>query len=199
MQQLQIVKKEVKDFVSKLEIINKYNQIENEEWDNLNQPAGDQPYCLYSYLSTKFNNTVILDIGTRRGNSALSLSYNENNKVISFDLIKYEAIEFIKKDNIEFRIGDFMQDETIDYNNVSIIMIDVDPHDGIQEPPMIKFLEDKGWSGLLILDDTSKELWPAIHNMFEQLPYEKYDLTDIGHFSGTGLINFGKKFEIEII
>jgi len=37
-----------------------------------------------------------------------------------------------------------------------------------------------------------------IKKYWNELPYEKYDLSDIGHDSGTGLINFGKKHLIQI-
>lgn len=91
-----------------------------------------------------------------------------------------------------------MEDRTIDYSQVSIIMIDVDPHDGVQEPPMIEFLEKINWSGLLIFDDTKTDTFPDLKKYWDSLNYEKYDLTDVGHHSGTGLINFGNKHTITI-
>ena len=59
----------------------------------------------------------------------------------------------IKKDNVEFKIQDFREDDTLDYDNISIIMIDVDPHDGTAEEEMFEYLEEKGWKGLVLLDD----------------------------------------------
>ena len=49
--------------------------------------SGDQEYRLYSFLSTYFNNITILDIGTYDGRSAIALSHNETNKVISYDIV----------------------------------------------------------------------------------------------------------------
>ena len=49
--------------------------------------AGQSEYRLYAWLSKQFNNTTILDVGTRTGGSALALSYNEKNNVISLSLI----------------------------------------------------------------------------------------------------------------
>jgi hypothetical protein len=48
--------------------------------------SGEQEYRLYSYLSTFFDNVIILDIGTLNGRSAIALSHNENNKVLSYDI-----------------------------------------------------------------------------------------------------------------
>jgi hypothetical protein len=169
------------------------------EYLRWNDPAGQAEFRLYSYLSEKVNNSTILEVGTRHGGSTCSLASNPNNKVISYDIMHWDTTHnHLKKDNVDLRIGNFMDDETIDYSNISIIMIDVDPHDGIQEPPMLRFLEEKDWKGLLLLDDITDE-WPAIKKMWDELPYEKYDLTDIGHWSGTGLINFGKTYDIKIV
>ena len=67
--------------------------------------------------------------------------------------MKQGATEGIKKDNVEFKIQDFREDDTLDYDNISIIMIDVDPHDGTAEEEMFEYLEEKGWKGLVLLDD----------------------------------------------
>lgn len=156
--------------------------------------TGPQPYRLYAYLSTFFNDTTILDIGTEWGNSALSLAYNDSNHVISYD-IEDKGAGKIQKDNITFKVMDFMQDETIPWGNVSIIMIDVDPHDAIQEPVMLQFLYDKGWSGVLIFDDIG-DMFQEMKHWFASIDEEKWELDHhIGHYSGTGLINFGKKHE----
>lgn len=153
---------------------------------------------LYAYLSEQVNDSVILDIGTKCGNSAVALSFNEKNKVISYDLVDaWGYLENIKKENITFKIGNFMEDNFINYEDVSIILIDVDPHDGKQEPPMIEFLEKNNWSGLILLDDIKWE-FEELRKMWDNFNYEKYDLTDIGHFSGTGLINLGNRYEIKI-
>ena len=51
--------------------------------------SGTHEYRLYSYLSTFFNYTKILDIGTSYGRSAIALSHNELNNVITYDIINH--------------------------------------------------------------------------------------------------------------
>lgn len=160
-------------------------------------PAGQSEYRLYAYLSTFFNKTTILDIGTRTGGSALALSYNPNNEVISYDLVEQGA-SAIEKENITWKIMDFMEDEELDWDNISIVMIDVDPHDGSQERVMMDWLRDKGWKGLLLHDDIGPG-WPDIQLMWDEIPEEKFDVTEIAHMSGTGLVNFGDAHEIIIV
>lgn len=161
------------------------------DWD---LSPGKSEYCLYAYLSNYFSNTIILDIGTGGGGSSKAFSTNPTNKIISFDLSVRRQIP--PTENVEYRIGQFIEDKTIDYQNVSIIMIDVDPHDGIKEPIMLDYLKKINWSGLLIMDDIKFYRFPELEAYWHSLPDEKYDLTDIGHDSGTGLINFGKKHTI---
>ena len=159
--------------------------------------AGQSEYRLYAWLSKQFNNTTILDVGTRTGGSALALSYNPTNQVRSYDLIEQGASS-IEKENITWNIGDFMQDEEIDWDNVSIVMIDVDPHDGSQERVMMDWLREKGWKGLLLHDDIGPG-WPDIQLMWDEIPEPKIDVTEIAHMSGTGLVNFGEAHEIALV
>lgn len=157
--------------------------------------TGPQPYKLYAYLSTLFKGSVILDVGTEWGNSALAFSYSPNNHVMSYD-VAYMNADIIRNRNIEFKIMNFMEDDTIPWDNVSIIMIDVNPHDAVQEPVMIDFLYSIGWSGLLILDDIGS-MFPPMKNWFQSLNEEKWELDQsIGHYSGTGLVNFRNRHRI---
>ena len=55
-------------------------------------------YAILAHLSTYFNDSIIVDLGTHRGGSAAALSYNKSNKVYAFDIIPTEeAVSFIKK------------------------------------------------------------------------------------------------------
>ena len=157
--------------------------------------AGQSEYRLYAWLSSQFKNTTILDVGTRTGGSALALSYNEDNQVISYDLMEQGASR-IQKDNITWKIQDFREDDTLNWKNISIIMIDVDPHDGVQEVEMMQFLEDVDWKGILLLDDIGPG-WPEVQEMWNGILYPKIDVTEVGHMSGTGLVNFGEKHNID--
>lgn len=156
--------------------------------NNLLYPPGDSPFKLYAYIGTLFNGKTILDVGTQYGNSALAFSYNEKNKVVSYNIVD-EGASVIERENITWKVMDFRNDDTIDYDNVEVICIDVDPHDGGQEVEMIDFLKKKKWSGILLLDDIHKNA--EMDNFWNSINYgedSKFDVTHIGHSSGTGLI-----------
>ena len=184
---IQIDKDAIRDLdVSQLESIS----LNKNDWLS----AGQSEYRLYAWLSTQFDKSIILDVGTRTGGSALALSYNENNQVISYDLQEQGASQ-IKKNNIEFKIQDFREDDSLNWDHVSIIMLDVDPHDGVQEEEMMEFLEDKGWKGILLLDDIGPQ-WPEVEDLWNRITYPKINVTEVGHLSGTGLVNFDEKHDI---
>ena len=90
--------------------------------------AGQSEYRLYAWLSTQFNNTTILDVGTRTGGSALALSYNEKNNVISYDLVEQGASSGISKSNVEFKIQDFRNDDTLDSVSYTHLTLPTTPY-----------------------------------------------------------------------
>ena len=171
-----------------------------------------QHYPLLAYLSTKFNDTTLIEIGTFRGLGALALSYNLSNKVISYDIEDHKQWEQFPK-NIEFRIKNFFEDADHILQS-PLIFFDAGTYapntgeDGSLESATYKFLRDNNYRGILILDDIhisdkSNAVWNGITT-------KKYDLTAVGHgysrsietkyinghprtgllLSGTGLVDF---------
>lgn len=159
--------------------------------ENFDKEPGIEAYRLYAHLSKQFNNKIILDIGTRFGNSALALSKNSRNKVISYN-IEEEGASNIEKKNITWKIMDFRNDETIEWDKVCLILLDTDPHDGKKEREMLDYLSKKDWSGMIVLDDI--HLNGDMKSFWISLPEEKrQDVTEFGHQSGTGILEFNKK------
>ena len=98
--------------------------------DYYNNPSGVHEYRLYSYLSTFFSNGKILDIGTSHGRSAIALSHNDTNKVLSYDItdhIQNLNHKIYSKKNITFKIKNVLEDlnETF-ISDCRLIVIDID-------------------------------------------------------------------------
>lgn len=146
--------------------------------------SGMEHYKLLAYISTLYNDSLLYDIGTYRGCSAIALSYNINNKVKSFDIGDFRAIKD-SPDNIEWCVGDFLAESVEEILSSPFIMLDID-HTGIMEQKILDFLLEHKWKGMLLLDDIY--LNTAMKNFWDNIQQEKYDLTYIGHFSGTGLV-----------
>ncbi len=146
--------------------------------------SGKEHYRLLMYISTLYNNEIIFDIGTNKSMSALALSYNKSNKVKTFDLVKVLDTNPVV-DNIEYILGDSTKDSDLIKSN--LIFLDVD-HDGIYEDIFYDHLKNINWKGILILDDI--KLNEEMDNFWNRIEEEKYDITNIGHWSGTGMVIF---------
>lgn len=146
--------------------------------------AGIEHYKLLAYISTLYNNTILYDVGTYRGCSALALSYNKTNTIKSFDIDNFREIDN-NLNNIKWYISNFLEQTTEEIHSSPFIMLDID-HTGITEQKILDFLLENKWKGMLLLDDIY--LNEHMKNFWKNIKQEKYDLTNIGHFSGTGLV-----------
>jgi hypothetical protein len=167
--------------------------------------SGQQEYRLYSYLTTFFNNCIILDIGTHQGRSAVSLSHNISNKVISYNIVDEipdKSHIIYKKLNIDFRIKNVLNDLTRDLvQKVKIVMIDID-HFGKIEGLILNKLYQQGFSGIILLDDIhhpQPREKILMENLWKNINIKKYDLTNYGHFSGTGVVLMNTNIDLELV
>ena len=141
-------------------------------------------YALLSTISQQYRCVKIYDIGTYQGLSAVALSANPSNLVISYDIGNY--VEVKRPDNVEFRVGNFYTD--FDMLNSPLILFDIAPHNGKDERIFVDHLMRVGYKGTVIFDDIyfndeMKEFWNSVTQ-------EKYDITHLGHWSGTGIVYF---------
>lgn len=162
--------------------------IENEFKGYFLDEPGKEHYKLLSYLSTQFNNTSLLDIGTYKGCSALALSYNQSNKVTSFDIEQGTISLHSRPDNVEFVTDNVLNGSYDDLLLASpLIMLDT-AHEGPFEHQFYRYLHQIKWKGTLVVDDIHLNV--AMKDFWNSINEEKYDITNIGHHSGTGLVIF---------
>ena len=66
---------------------------------------------LLSHLSTYFNDSIIVDLGTRDGDSAVALAYNKTNRIYTYDISHSAdaAEKFDNFDNIKYIIGNCLE------------------------------------------------------------------------------------------
>ncbi len=143
-------------------------------------------YRLIAHLSTCFDHASIFDIGTNKGYSALALSFNASNRVISYDIVECKELKNPEQlSRIEYRIGDVLQDPRL--LRSPFIMLDTN-HDGGFEKQFYDFLKAHRYRGFVFLDDI--HLNTAMIRFWDGIAETKEDLTDLGHFSGSGLVAF---------
>lgn len=146
-------------------------------------------YKLLAWLSMQFGSQAdIADIGTFKGCSALALSYDPMGWVHSFDISNnrmlndYPPIIDFNLEGIEPE----MEDPFMILNNDLIFLDTV--HDGIHERKVIDFLIEHEWKGVLVLDDIHH--FPEQNKLWNDITLRKEDVTDIGHWAGSGIIYF---------
>jgi hypothetical protein len=143
-------------------------------------------YKLLAFISQVFKGQTIFDIGTFYGESAVALAHEPSTKVISYDIVDLRRINN-PPSNVEFRLGDFRNDSKL--LSSPFIFIDVDPHDGTQEADFHKFFLESGYKGITMWDDI--HLNPQMNAWWDSIndpSVYKHDITEFGHFSGTGMI-----------
>lgn len=149
-------------------------------------PSGREHYRLLTYISKLFKNECLLDIGTCNGCSAIALSENDTNLIESYDVVNYMDGDYIDKKNINFYLKDILEDKS-KILNTRFIMLDTN-HDGIFENKFYAVLKEMNFKGLLLLDDIF--LNQDMKSFWNSITEEKFDITSVGHNTGTGLVYF---------
>ena len=188
------------------EVLKEYDEILIDESRNIGIKGLDESsgqYNVLAHLSTYFNNDIIIDIGTgHEAVSARALSYNESNIVYSYDTGFNEASrERIERlDNVEYNVINPLKDLKARelMLSASLISLDVDPHDGVQETEFYNFFIENNWKGVMVCDDINmgRDVGGCKHitmaAFWEYVDKPKYNITNssYSHFSGTGIICF---------
>lgn len=173
----------------------------------MNEPSGKEHYKLLAYLSLELSKLKekpqISDIGTLYGSSALSFALNPDAEITTYDILNFVpqlpenmfSINSIPNITRKFMSGQ------LDIKNIAksdVVLLDVDPHDGIQEKKFIELLDKANFKGILIIDDIKlnedmKSMWDYIVKTYSS-KYIFHDISNYGHWSGTGLIIFNHKY-----
>lgn len=157
-----------------------------------NQPGGSEHYKLLAYMATQMpKDSVVIDLGTFYGSSATALSYNPDIQVHTYDIVDLVPKDAKPTINDVPNIKRFIKDckECISsFQDKHLIVLDIDPHDGIQEKQVIQSLIDSKYKGLVVCDDI--KLNQGMNDFWEWVPLKKYDVSKYGHWTGTGIIVF---------
>lgn len=189
------------------EINIKYSYILQE---SATQYGVDHYYVILSHLSTYFNNSIIVDLGTLTGGSAQALAYNQSNTVYTYDILEdgtaIQRFARVECENIKYIIGDCIRDNwagMVMLDGVSpmsdkkiflsseLIFLDVDPHDGRQENDVLSFLISNNWKGIMVCDDIGfgtevPNSHPGMRDWWDSIDLPKYDISNNIYASGTG-------------
>lgn len=168
----------------------KYKDSHSSEYSQYFQyMSGKDHYRLLTKISSIFEGQTLIDIGTFDGWSSIALGSNKKTRVISFDIISQPCISSISEPNIEYRVENIMEG---DANRELIkqspfIMLDT-YHDGTFEKQFFDGLISMKYKGIVMFDDIY--LNSSMISFWESISVRKYDITRIGHYTGTGILVF---------
>jgi hypothetical protein len=163
----------------------KINSLEYQQY--FMSKSGQEHYRLLAHISQNDDLVDILDVGTLKGCSALAFSVNSKNKVCSFNVLNQLDLNNTPL-NAEFIIDNVLNGN---YNSVILgskyIMLDT-YHDGTFEKEFYDYLISINYKGYLLLDDIHLNF--EMERFWGSIDKEKYDITNIGHSTGTGVVYF---------
>jgi hypothetical protein len=158
------------------------------------RPPGQEHYRLLAHIATQFEDgSCFADLGTLLGFSALALALNPAHRVLTYDIADWIPNGDIPtaKDvpNIERRLQNCLAVQALaDIAACPFIVLDVDPHNGMQETAIIQVLMSSQYQGVVLADDI--HLNENMRAFWQWVPQKKIDVTRYGHGSGTGIIIF---------
>lgn len=150
----------------------------------MNGEPGKEHYKLLALFSTMFDGIPISEVGTLDGCGALALSFNPKNKVTTYDVRFYDD-RATWPENVDCKLVDDSYLEEV----VKCPLIFYDTmHDGILEREFISELEKRNYKGMVVFDDIY--LHDCMKDFWNDVKQRKEDWTDLGHWSGTGVVFF---------
>jgi hypothetical protein len=150
-----------------------------------------EDFKMLAYISTLFFDKTFHVFGTNPEKTTLALSQNSTNQVISYSSTPFQSTkENIKQPIVAENMMETFKEKRTELLQSTLIYIDIEPHGGKDEYRLYNLLKEWGYTGIIIFDD----IW-HFKAMRDHLWYKipealKYDLTDMGHWSGSGLVCF---------
>jgi predicted O-methyltransferase YrrM len=145
--------------------------------------AGREHYRLLYWFGKTYA-YYALELGTYRGHSALAIAMGGAN-VNSFDIESHLDILIVEEYDLYFHIKENGHLEIND--KVKLVFLDT-YHDGTYERVVLNHLRDIKWKGILVMDDI--HLNDEMKAVWSEITERKEDWSDIGHWSGTGIVFF---------
>jgi hypothetical protein len=158
------------------------------------EKPGIEHHSLLSFLAKQLpEGAKVVDLGTLFGASALALAHGlPSGTIITYDIrdnIPRGVASIRNVPNIDVRVGDgIVAFES--YLDADLILLDVDPHDGIQEKDFMERMMRAGFKGVVVCDDIYCNA--AMTAFWNWIPIEKHDITRFGHLSGSGIVVFDR-------
>lgn len=166
------------------------------------QEVGENHCKLLAYISYQLPaRTKVADLGTSYGASAIALSYNPDIQVTTYDPADHVSnypLQKSYKDLLNVQYYPIDCSAVVDrYVDSKVIFMDIGLHEGVYEKRIFDELVRLEFKGLLVCDDIH---WnDPMRQFWSSIELKKHDITNWGHWSGTGIVVFDPNtIDIEI-
>jgi len=160
-------------------------------------------YKLLTALVSVLSPQTVVEIGTATGMSALAMktALPENGKIVTFDLVPWRDYPggVLRDDDfaggqLEQRLDDLSTPAGWRANadvlrRAELIFVDA-KHDGAQEREFLRGFDEVGLANARIVVFDDIRVWGMLA-FWQEIDRPKLDLTSFGHWSGTGLVEYG--------
>jgi hypothetical protein len=202
-----------------LQLIKRFTALRYEPF--LTMPAGEQHYALLFYLTNTYgDDRPVIDIGTRCVASALALAAG-GSPVHTFDLPdsgeRFLAFRKKKENSWQEQVqrhGIYIRffsvnlaeekDMSIYLKDTWLISLDANhlPYSKPFERQWFLRLVEMGYKGLVLVRDIHaheemKKWWAELERSQKKLGFKAFDITHVGHSTGTGLLDFSGRVVVE--
>jgi hypothetical protein len=163
--------------------INQYNFYHKPDYFHLE--SGKEHFRLLTFISMLYHKKILFDMNTHQCVSAAALSSSMKNRIKTYDIKQNLLINPILP-AVQYCFGDVTKDEELIKS--PFIFLDAEG-DGIFENKLYNHLKEIKWKGLLLIDDIL-HCNDEMTKFWNDIAEEKYDITKIGHWSGSGICLF---------
>ena len=147
---------------------------------------GKEQYRLYNYINKHFPYTHLTEFGVEYGTSLRVLSHNKT--AYAFDIVDNRYGEAKTLPNVSFTLCDAIDAVYLSWLEISssqLIHFDT-VHNGLHEHTWLSTMKKFGYHGTILFDDIY--VCPDMIQWWTNISDEKYDLTFVGHHTGTGVV-----------
>ena len=165
--------------------------------NEIEEGIGRNEYRFFKWISHQFNGSIILEVGTLAGDSAIALADNPKNLVVTLDRRPMQDLVGTSRhtpcelpSNVLTMVVDVHEVDLTWISKVDLIYLDI-----IHVPEELdKFLKkiEPYFKGILIVDATNHRKYARHRDYFNALDREKHQLpASIAGCRGTGVIPYG--------
>lgn len=160
-------------------------------------PAGKAEFRVPAFASTLLGpRDYVVDLGTGcSGMDAAAFALNPDVRVHTYDVREqvprdstFITIRDVPNISVHAKMSELSDAVLL---GAKIVQLNIHPHTGQFERDMLERLRTIGFSGVVLIQCIGLQRDGDMASMWNSITERKLDITSIGHWAGTGIVDFG--------